>query len=474
MMNQFQVRCAASLKHRIAALWWLLSCTFLLYSGAAHAVLELEITQAIDAAMPIAVAPFSWGGVIPPSLQARQDTANISEVIHNDLARSGEFSVLSSQDNLDLSSIEPQDIDFAAWRAEGIESLVVGSVTPASGDQYQIRFMLLDIARGVRATPSGYGQSILSGQTFTVSGSTLRYLSHHISDLIYETLTGYEGVFTTRIAYVTTQKIDNDMRYRLDIADVDGYNAQPLITSTDPIASPAWSPDGKKLAYVSFENRQAQIFISDVSTGERELISAFPGINGAPAWSPDGQRLAVVLSYERTPKIYIIDLTKDESDPNRLTQVTDGWGVDTEPQFTPDGQSIIFTSDRGGQPQLYEVNLRGNQRVERLTFEGNYNASPSLSRDGRWLTMIHRSSQGPYQSFQIAVLDRISNQLQVLTNTHQDKSPSIAPNGRMLLYATKSQGNHVLGAVSIDGRVRLLLPSTEGDVTDPAWSPYLL
>jgi TolB protein len=430
----------------------IISLFLLLYLPLTHAYLEIEITQGVDAAMPIAVVPFQGAESLPNDL-------NVSAIIHADLQRSGEFKLFSVKDMAQKPSIA-SEVESAYWRNLGQDALVIGEVLPLTGNRYQVRVTLLDlVAQSTTAAPKQ-----LLVQEFTVDMHDLRHLAHHISDLIYEKLTGFPGAFSTRIAYVSLNWANGKPgQYRLEVADADGFNPQNILKSSEPIMSPAWSPDGKQLAYVSFENHRSQIYITDVATGHRERVSSTPGINGAPAWSPDGKKLALVLSHENVPKIFILDLTND-----KLTQVTDGAAIDTEP-FWLDGNHLLFTSSRGGQPQIYKVNL-SSKKVERVTFTGEYNARASVTPNGEYMVMIHRN-QGRYH---IAAQNLRNNHILILTETNMDESPSLAPNGRMIIYGTVQGNKRVLSAVSIDGRVKLLIPTQEGDVQEPAWSPSLM
>ncbi|MFQ5487621.1 MAG: Tol-Pal system beta propeller repeat protein TolB [Gammaproteobacteria bacterium] len=420
----------------LAALLW----------GTAQAALTIEITQGVQGALPIAVVPFSWEGV-----DARPPL-DVGGVIAADLYRSGRFSPLPVADMLSRPH-EGSRINFADWRLLGVDNIVVGRLR-ALETGFEVRFQLFDVFRG----------SQLTGYSIRTTAKRLRFTAHQISDIIYETLLGEPGAFATRIAYVTEVKqADGSRRYSLQVADADGYNPRPILSSRQPLMSPSWSPDGKRLAYVSFETGQPTIYIQDVGTGKRHLISYYPGLNGAPAWSPDGSRLAMVLSKSGSPDIWILDL-----DSGRLTRITRSFAIDTEPVWSPDGSAIVFTSDRGGKPQLYRITLRSG-KVERLTFEGGYNARAAWSPDGKHLAMVH----GEKGQYHIAVLELASGALRVLTDTPLDESPSFAPNGSMIIYATEVGRKGVLSAVSVDGRVHQRLKLEEGDAREPAWSPYL-
>ena len=418
----------------------------LLFATTAGAALKIEITQGIEGAVPVAVVPFKWSGPTPRPPQ------DVSAIISSNLARSGRFDPLPVKDMLARPDSE-SDIHFPNWRLIGSDYLVVGNVDYLGGDQYRIRFRVYDVFKGQQ----------LDGYRMTVPGKRLRRAAHHASDIIYKLLTGEPGAFNTEIAYVTAQGAGKDRRYTLWVADSDGYNAQALLNSREPILSPAWSPDGKRLAYASLEDRGHQvIFVQEVASGKRRRVAGHPGLNGAPAWSPDGRRLALSMSKDGNPEIYVLDLAS-----NRLRRLTRHWAIDTEPTWTPDGKGIVFTSDRGGSPQLYRVSLAGG-RAERLTFEGGYNARAEVSPDGKKLAMITRI-QG---AFRVGVLDLESGELQVLTDGTLDESPSFAPNGGMIIYATNAGERGVLAAVSVDGRVRQRLSVQEGDVREPAWSPF--
>ena len=407
--------------------------------------LTIKITDFVEGAIPIAVVPFEWLATTPAP-------TDVAEVIDADLARSGEFKPL---ERLDFPGVpyELSDVIFRDWQLLRVDHLVIGKLKDLGDGRYLVQYRLLDVLRGDES---------LNAQ-FTVAQNNLRGVAHHIADEIYEHITGRRGAFNTRIAYVTeTQGADGEPRYSLNVADSDGHNRRNVLTSTQPVLSPAWSPDGKYLAYVSYERRQAQIIVQELATGTRRLMSSFPGLNGAPAWSPDGTQLAVTLSKDGNPEIYTLDVAT-----KRLRRVTKNVGIDTEPSWSPDGESIIFTSDRSGGPQIYQVPALGG-RANRLTFEGKYNARASFSPDGSKIVMVHSADRG----FQIAVLDVETQDFNVLTQSRLDESPSFAPNGSMILYATTDSGGPTLAAVSVDGRVKQRLAVRAGGVREPAWSPF--
>lgn len=426
----------------------------------AHAALDLVLTQGVSGAVPIAVVPFAGQANSDPT-QAN----NVAAVINNDLQNSGRFQTLAAGDMPSMPH-SAAEVDYSAWQKIKMDDVVVGQVKDNGDGTYSVNFALLDVYKGQNNAQPGGANNVLATQQFTVPASQLRRLAHHISDIVYQTLTGQRGIFSTKIAYVLVQRNPGmSPQYSLQIADFDGYNPQAILRSPEPIMSPSWSHDGKQIAYVSFENNRPQVIISNIATGSRTLVSKYTGINGAPAWSPDNQQMALALSRgDGNPKIYIMNLASKQ-----LRQITTGPGIDTEPSFSSDGQSLLFTSDRGGHPQIYQVSLANNQ-VQRLTFNGVYNARPSLSADGQQIVMIHQDDGGGYN---IGVQDLQSGAYNVLTNSGNDSSPSFSPNGAMVLYASKLGNEGVLGLVSTDDRVKLRLPANEGDVQDPAWSPFL-
>jgi TolB protein len=414
----------------------------------AFALLSMELTRGIAGAIPIAVVPFAASNAPQP----------VSDIISADLQNSGRFKV-SGRNTLSVFPSDASAVSPDYFRGIGTDNVVVGKVNDLGGGRYQVSFQLLDMFRGKGAA------SIVIDKKYTVSGGELRKVAHHISDMIYEQITGTRGVFSTKIAYVVIQRYNNGTaHYSLEVSDQDGYNPRPLLNSSEPIMSPSWSPNGRQVAYVSFEKRKAAIFIQDVGTGSRRLLSEFPGINGAPAWSPDGRKLALVLSKSGSPNIYVMDVASGS-----LTQVTRDFYINTEPSWAPNGKTLIYTSNRSGGPQIYQVNL-GSNSSSRISYDGDYNARGSYTQDGKSVAMIHKVS-GIYN---IAVLDLDNGTTRVLNSAAGDSaSPSVAPNGSMILYDTVYGGRNVLAMVSSDGRVQLRLPARNGEAQDPAWSPFL-
>lgn len=418
-------------------------CLWLVGTSAAVAVIEIEITQGGESAIPIAIVPFGWeGGGAPP--------ADIAGIVSDDLQRSGNFSPLNKEDLIGrpVSGDKPR---FGNWRIAGAEFLLIGAIDKA-GENYNVEFQLFDVSQ----------QRLLSGFNFKVTTQTLRNAAHQIADEVYEEVLGIRGAFNTQIAFVSVEREGNKKSYKLQLADADGQNPQAMLTSPRPILSPAWAPDGIRIAYVSFENRnRSAIYVQDRQQGSRKKIISKAGINGAPSWSPDGTRLAVTLSFEGNPDIYVLNV-----DDGATRRITTSPAIDTEAVWADD-DTLIFTSDRSGGPQLYEVSSSGG-RAERITFEGNYNASASVSADGTNVAFVHGSDIG----FQIGTFDRELGLFQTLTDGSLDESPSFAPNGQMIIYATELGGRETLGAVSLDGSVVQSLSLDTGGVREPAWSPF--
>jgi len=410
----------------------------------ARAVIEIEITQGGENAIPIAVVPFGWTG----SGTAPED---IAAIVDADLQRSGNFAPLNRAD-LVANPVSGDVPRFANWRLSGADFLLIGGIRP-DGTGYVVEFQLYDVLQ----------QTLMTGFSFQVTDQTLRSAAHQISDEVYEEILGIAGAFNTQIAFVSVEGAVGDRTYQLQLADADGENPQAMLTSPRPILSPSWAPDGIRIAYVSFENKtQSAIYIQDRQQGSRVKAISRTGINGAPSWSPDGKRLAVTLSYEGNPDIYVLQI-----DSGRLRRITENAAIDTEAVWMDDS-TLVFTSDRSGGPQLYEVSARGG-RASRITFEGKYNASATVSPDGSTIAFVHGAGAG----FQIGAIDTKSGLFQTLTQGTLDESPSFSPNGQMIIYATEKNGRGTLGAVSLDGSVVQSLSLDDGgSVREPAWSPY--
>lgn len=409
--------------------------------------LDIDIIGGNASATPITVVPMPYQG------SAAAPETDVAAVVRADLERSGQFRNLPVEQILEKPT-RGGEINFATWRALKQNYIVVGRVMDAGAGAYRVEYELYDVPKGER----------LLGLAMTARSTAMRDVAHQMADAIYEKITGVRGAFWTRIAYVTASGKGAAMRYALMVADSDGYNPQTIVRSAEPLLSPSWSPDGNRLAYVSFERGNSAIYIQNITTGARELVTSFRGINSAPSFSPDGRRLALSLSRSGNPEIYVMDLASKQ-----LTQLTNHFAIDTEPTWSADGSSIYFTSDRGGRPQIYQVASSGGS-ASRVTFQGNYNATPGVSYDGKKIVM----AQGSGNTYKIAMMDSSlgSPRWSTLSVGSLDESPSFAPNASMVLYAAREGGRGVLYAVSADGRVRQRLVLADGDVREPSWSPY--
>ena len=427
-------------------LFLLLSLALISASFSVHAQLQIEITRGQANATPIAIVPLGWDAATPAPF-------DVSQVVENDLRRSGQFAPLERRDMIERPTAGA-DIRFPDWKYLKSDYIMVGKLLPDGADRYQVQYELYNVLNG---------QSLI-GERISSSVSNLRATAHRVADRIYEKLTGVRGAFSTRIAFLNVEGEPSNRHYKLIVADADGENQRVVADSPEPIMSPAWSPDGLSLAYVSFESKNAAIYVQTLSTGERRRVSASAGINGAPAWSPDGRMLAVTLSRkDGDVDVYTRDLLTQL--PTRMTYDS---GIDTEPAWSPDGKKLYFTSDRSGGAQIYVADVTDPRSPRRVTFDGSYNARPRISPDGKKLAMIHRENGND----RIAVFDLSNNALQVLTNGRDDESPSFAPNGSTIIYATQERGRGVLMTVSVDGRVQQKLTTSRGDVREPVWGPF--
>ncbi|MGB4334971.1 MAG: Tol-Pal system beta propeller repeat protein TolB [Chromatiaceae bacterium] len=423
---------------------FLLSLLLVGLASPALADLTIEIVGGQEGAQPIAVVPFGAPEGVGGTME------DLAQVIAADLGRTGRFKPLPRGD-MPAAPQTAEAVDLRDWRVLAMNNLVVGQINRRPDGLYQVDFALIDVYSGEQ----------LAIMSLPSSPAELRYTAHRIADIIYEHLTGAPGAFTSRLAYVTSEWGVDGQRVTLRVADADGHNPQTIVSSKEPLMSPAWSPDGRRLAYVSFENRQTAVFVQELTTGRRERVASFPGINSSPAWSPDGNRLALTLSRDGNPEIYVLDLQSRST-----TRLTNSPGIDTEPAWSSDGSEIYFTSGRGGDPQIYRMPATGGEAT-RVTFERDYNGRASLSPDGRSLVMVTRVNG----QFRIALMDLATRATRLLSRGGLDESPSFAPNGSMVIYATQSNGRGVLAVVSTDGKVGQRLSQDASEVREPAWSP---
>ncbi len=416
-----------------------------LVGAEANAELVIDV-QGVAQPTPVAIVPFGWEGSAPTM------PLDVAAVITKDLQRSGRFAPIAERDMLQKPT-DGSDVDFQDWGFVGVEAVVVGKIVQTGANAYTLQFQLFDV----------FGRRQLVGYRMPASRSTMRGAAHRAADMIYEKLTGIKGVFGTKVVYVTAEQQSDGRLYSLIVSDQDGENENKIMESTDPIMSPAWSPDSRQLAYVSFEGSKSSIFVQTLRSGNRFQVSNQPGINGAPSFSPDGRKLVVTLGgVNGNLDIYVLDITS-----RRTRRLTTHRAIDTEGTWSPDGQSIYFTSDRSGGPQVYRISADGGT-PERITFEGSYNARPRLSPDGTRLAMVH-NDRG---NFRIAVMNLERGDLLILSSGRQDESPSFAPNSDILIYATREGRDGVLETVSADGLIRQKMASGRGDVREPVWSPF--
>jgi TolB protein len=417
------------------------------FATSANAQLQIQITSGVERPVPMAIVPFGWRG------QGPQAPFDLAGLVTADLGNSGRFDPIPVADMVSRPT-QPSEMRFDDWRILDVDVVLIGEITEDSPDRYSVVFQLFDVLRGEQ----------LLGFRLTAGGADLRATGHRISDMVFEALTGIPGVFSTRIAYVSEERSADARTFRLIVADADGENARVIAESPQPLMSPAWSPDGRRVAYVSFEGNQSAIYVQTLRTGSRERVSSRRGVNSAPAFSPDGRRLALTLSQETgNLDIYTLDLATQV-----LRRLTDNAAIDTESTWSNDGRFVYFTSDRQGGPQIYRVADETGARAERVTFEGTYNARARMSPDGESIAVVHQNQN----DYRIAVVDPDTGFTQVLTDGALDESPSFAPNGAAIIYATREGSRGVLAAVSSDGRIKQQIASVAGDVREPVWSPY--
>ena len=429
----------------------------MVFSFPAWSELTIEINEGYENALPIAIVPFGYSELAdskPTMTQTNQQKVpvDLAAIVSADLRRSGHFNPLA-RTVLPSNPTDIDGIDFDSWKTLDIDNMLIGNLVSQGNGLYQIDMRFMDVLRK---------NQVIGKRWTNIPKSNLRQIAHQMSDLIYEELTGVRGAFNTQIAYVTLQKVGGKRLYTLEISDADGYNPQPILKSKMPIMSPSWSPDGTKLAYVSFESGRSNIVVQSLDGKYRKIIANYKGINGAPAWSPDGTKMALTLSKDGSADVYIMDLSTQ-----KLRRLTRNYSIETEAAWAANGNSLFFNSDRRGQPQVFQVFLDTGE-IRRVTFEGKYNANPEVSPDGRYLAVVH--GQG---GFHIALQDLYTNEFNVLTETYLDESPTFSPNGEMILYAMNKNGKGELAVVAIDGKTSQTLKVKNGEVREPAWGPYL-
>ncbi len=422
---------------RAVLLFPLLCLSLLGATSVAWAAMEIQVIGGAANKIALAMVPFQAA--------SGQPLPALTQIAGDDLNRTGQFKLVDASGT--PAPYEPAQVNYGVWRGKGAEAMVIGQVISLPGGRFEVRFRLLDVIK----------QTQIAGYSYNIAPGQWRATAHQIADIVYEKLTGVKGAFGSRIAYVQKQ----GKRYELRVADADGQNPRTVVRSDEPLISPMFSPDGARLVYVSFEDKKPVVYVQSLADGSRRKVAAFKGSNSAPTWSPDGRRLAVVLTRDEASQIYLIN-----ADGSGLVRLTQGGNIDTEPAFSPDGQTIFFTSDRGGSPQIYRVSVNGGD-PKRVTFGGSYNVSPAISPDGKLLSYISRDEG----RFRVTLLDLASGQSRVLTDTARDESPTFAPNGQSVLYATVQGGRGILGTVSLDGRTRARLSESGVDAREPAWGP---
>jgi TolB protein len=418
-----------------------------MFASSANAQLDIVIRRGVERPVPMAIVPFGWAGAGAPAF-------DLASVITADVRRSGRFAPIPVADRVSRPT-QPAQVNFTDWRLLRVDYLVIGQLTEDAPDRYSVVFQLFDVQRGEQVV----------GFRLTAGRADLRATAHRIADMIFENLTGIPGVFSTQIAYVSEERrADNTRRFRLIVSDADGENARVVADSPQPLLSPAWAPDARRIAYVSFEGDQSAVYVQTLRTGTRERVSARAGVNSSPTFSPDGRQLALTLSSpDGNLDVFTLDLATQV-----LRQLTTDNAIDTEASWAPDGRSIYFTSDRAGGPQVYRVGTEPGGRAQRVTYEGVYNARPRLSPDGKQIAVVY----GQNNTYRIGVVDPGNGALQTLTTGRLDESPSFAPNGAQIIYATRQNGRGVLASVSTDGRIHTEIASVAGDVREPVWGPY--